>query len=129
MIHYFATLQPVDRLEIATDANMQWIRRSTGRVFTAQTERLKASWAFDVRSSVRLIVQNDHTDRAVPLYDVPVSARSGSLATSFLYQRRLNYATGVFVGVGDSRALDDTTLSWLPSQRSFFAKISYALAR
>jgi hypothetical protein len=129
-IHFYGSLQPLDRLELTVDGNLQWIDRGrAGRAFTAQTERLRIGWAFNVRSAIRVIVQNDHTHRSPSLYEAAVASRSGSLATSLLYQYRVTYATGLFIGIGDSRVIDDSTLSWRPPERSFFAKMSYAFLR
>jgi hypothetical protein len=128
--HFYGSVQPLDRLELAVDGNLQWIDRGrAGRAFTAQTERFRIAWAFNLRSAIRLIVQNDHTHRSASLYETPVATRSGSLVTSVLYQYRVTYATGLFIGIGDSRVIDDSTLSWRPPERSFFAKMSYAFLR
>ncbi|MBV8520238.1 MAG: carbohydrate binding family 9 domain-containing protein [Acidobacteria bacterium] len=126
-IHYYAAIQPLDRLEVALDGNLNWAgRNGEGRFFTAQTERLRTTWAFDVRSSLRAIVQNERTVRAAT---PDAAGRDGSLTASLLFQYRLTYATGLFIGAGDSRVLDPANAAWRARDRSLFVKVSYGVGR
>jgi hypothetical protein len=129
-VHFFGSVQPLDRLDLSLDGNLSWIDNGhPGRVFTAQTERLRAAFAFSVASSLRVIVQNDHTSRSPLRYDIPVSTRSGSVNASILYQYKPTYATGIYVGAGDSRVIDEVTGTYTPPDRSIFMKMSYAFQR
>ena len=98
------------------------------RLFTAQVERLKATYTFNARSYLRLIGQYERTDSDPALYHAPVEERSGSFAGSALLAYKLNWQSVLFLGYGDDRALDDDG-SLHRTGRQLFLKISYAFQR
>jgi hypothetical protein len=66
------------------------------------------------------------TERNPLLYRNRVDARSKSLNTQFLYSYRFSAQTRFFVGYSDS-AMQDATLTGLEAtNRTVFAKFSYA---
>ena len=126
-----ATVRPGDHLALRLDTSRRWIdvRPDQGgpesRLFTAQVERLKATWTFNARSYLRLIGQYERTDSDPSLYHAPVEERSGSFSGSALIAYKLNWQSVLFLGYGDDRALDeDGGLD--RTSRQFFLKISYA---
>ncbi|HQT94066.1 MAG TPA: DUF5916 domain-containing protein, partial [Thermoanaerobaculaceae bacterium] len=128
------TSRTTDHLALRLDASRRWIdvRPDGGgperRLFTAQVERLKATYTFNARGYARLIAQYTRTDSDPALYRDPVGARSGSLTGSALLAYKLNWQTVFFLGYGDERTLDtDGTLQ--RSSRQFFLKASYAFQR
>jgi hypothetical protein len=125
-IHFYGTLQPAARLELSADNNLQFIDRAGGRVFTAQSERLRLTYAFSVASSLRLVVQNLRTQRDPLAYTDAVTSRSGSLGTSILYQYRLNYATALYAGAGDGREVEGLDGRFTAARRTVFVKVSVA---
>ena len=97
------------------------------RLFTAYVGRLKATYTFTARSSLRLIGQYVGATYAPELYPDPgsVPEREGSFSASALVLYRLNWQSVVFLGYGDSRALsEDGGLP--PAARQLFLKVSYA---
>jgi hypothetical protein len=129
-----ATVRPGDHLALRLDTSRRWIdvRPDEGgpesRLFTAQVERLKATWTFNARSYLRLIGQYERTDSDPSLYHAPVEERSGSFSGSALIAYKLNWQSVLFLGYGDDRALDeDGGLD--RTSRQFFLKISYAFQR
>ena len=65
-------------------------------------------------------------DREDPsLYTFDVEARSGDFSGSALLAYKLNWQSVVFVGYGDSRALDESE-NLEKAERQFFVKVSYA---
>jgi hypothetical protein len=130
-----AALQPTDHLALAVDASRRWVdvRPDDGgsrrRLFTAQVERLKATYTFNSRLYTRLIGQYERTDADPTLFRDQMDARTGSFTGSALLAYKLNWQTVVFLGYGDDRTLDDTTGRLLRSSRQFFLKTSYAFQR
>jgi hypothetical protein len=127
-------VRPGDHLELRFDGDFRWldVRPFGGgdeqRLFTAQVERLKATWTFNARSYVRLIGQYQRLNRATELYRDPVEARTGAFSASFLFAYKLNWQTVLFAGYGDDRTLmDDGRLE--RASRQVFLKISYAFQR
>jgi hypothetical protein len=113
-------VRPTDHLDFALTANREWLRVGNGeRVFTAQIERIKATYTISPRSLVRAIAQYDAVDQSI---------RSGGFTTSLLYGYRLNWQTVFYAGYGDERLLDDTA-RMRRNGSSIFAKVSYAWQR
>ncbi len=127
-----ATIRPHDRLSLELNANRQWLdvdaTNASGRLFTAQVERLKATYAFTANSLLRIIGQYVETERDPSLYDFEVPSKSGSFLGSLLYSYKINWQTVLFVGYGDNQILNENS-DLLGTDRSLFLKISYALQR
>jgi len=106
-----ATFRPTDHLNLQAIADRVWLDVAPApgadekRLFTAQVERLKATYTFSARSYVRLIGQYVWTDRDPTLYASPTPARSGGLSFSALLAYKLNWQSVLFLGYGDERAL------------------------
>jgi hypothetical protein len=126
-----AGLHPTDHLALAVDASRRWVDvrpddgGRTRRLFTAQVERLKATYTFNSRLYARLIAQYDRTDSDPALFRDPVEARTGSFAGSALLAYKLNWQTVVFLGYGDDRTLDEFG-RLRRTGRQFFLKTAYA---
>ena len=71
-------------------------------------------------------MQHDDRDRNQDLYTFPVQSRSRELTTQLLYSYRVNAATRFFVGYSDAGFRDDSQDSIYQTNRTFFAKFSYA---
>jgi hypothetical protein len=114
------TLRPTDHLQMAFTGGVRWLDVDGGRVFTSQVERLKATYTFNSRMFLRTILQNQRTDR---------TQRFGALASQLLFAYKLNWQTVFYVGLGDLREVGGDELQFEPSNRQFFAKVSYAFQR
>jgi len=127
------TLRPTDHLELRVNASRRWLDvnpsdRAAGRLFTAQVERLRATYNFSARAFLRLIGQYVDTRRDPALFVSSVARRDASFTGSALFAFKLNWQTVLFLGYGDNRALSEQeTLE--RSDRQFFLKLSYALQR
>ena len=123
-------LRPSAHLDVQGDASRRWVNVDesdvSGRLFTAQVERVRATWSFDARSFVRLIGQYVDTRRDPDLYAFEVGSRDASLDASALFAYKLNWQTVLYAGYGDARALEETRDRLEPSGREVFAKLSYA---
>jgi hypothetical protein len=129
----FGTVKPTDHLALDLNADRQWLDVNAGggrkgRLFTAQIERLKATYNFTARSFLRLIGEYLDVDRDPSLYTFGVPARSGSFAGSALFAYQLNWQTVLYVGYGDDR-LQDQLGDLQRADRLVFLKVSYAIQR
>jgi hypothetical protein len=79
-----------------------------------------------VRTFVRVIVQYTDLDRNVELYLDPVSSKTKTLFTQFLFSYKINPQTVLFIGYSDNhpgyKGIDITR-----TDRTFFLKIGCAL--
>jgi hypothetical protein len=129
----FGTLKPTDHLALDFNADRQWLDVNaggglSGRLFTAQIERLKVTYNFTARAFLRVIGEYLDVNRDPRLYTFAVDARSGSFAGSALFAYQLNWQTVLFVGYADDR-LQDPSGDLQRADRAVFIKISYAFQR
>jgi hypothetical protein len=132
-IAYEATLRPTKHLELRLNGERRWLDVDTpsatdARLFTAQVDRVRATYTFTSRMFLRAIVQYVETRRNPALYVDTVAAKEGGLSGSALFAYKLNWQTVLFVGYGDEAALDETG-DLRRSKRDFFLKVSYAYQR
>ena len=127
-----------EHLQVVLTSGVRWLNISDDRLFTAQTERVKATYSFNARMFVRAIVQNERTHRDRLLYgddpdpektDDDVNRFGGRLSGQLLFAYKLNWQTVFYVGYGDLREVTVNQGEFQPSSRQFFAKVSYAFQR
>ena len=128
------TLRPSRHLELRNDASRRWLNvddglGNSGRLFTASVERLRATYAFNARSFVRLIGQYVQTTRDSTLFTFVVPRKSADFTASGLFAYKLNWQTVLYLGYGDEREFDVVTDQLEKSRRQVFAKMSYAWQR
>ena len=94
-----ALVRPTDHLGLDLRAERRWIDETvggdSGRLFTADIARLKATYVFNARMLVRLIGQYVETRRDPTLWIATVAARDGAFAGSALFSYKLNWQTVV----------------------------------
>lgn len=95
-------------------------------LFTANLSDFRATYQFDQRQFLRLILIYSDIERNQQNYSFDVDARSKGLGTQLLYSYKLNPLTKFFVGYSDSAYQDDVLTSLTKNQRSIFMKLSYA---
>ena len=78
------------------------------------------------RSFLRLTLQYSDRERNQENYLFPVDKQSRDLGAQLLYSYKVNAATRFFVGYSDSGFQDDVYDSIEYTNRTFFAKFSYA---
>jgi hypothetical protein len=127
------TVRPTDHIELRLDTSRRWLDvdppdQPGGRLFTAQVERVRATYTFTSRIFLRLIAQYVDTRRDPSLYIEETSARDASFSGSALFAYKLNWQTVLFVGYGDNRALSEAE-TFEREDRQFFLKLSYAFQR
>jgi hypothetical protein len=97
-------------------------------VFDAKLLDLRLTWQFNVRSFVRLTLQDQDVERNVDLYvnRLFTDPSTSSLGTQLLYSYKLNPQTVLFAGYSDNSLEDDTTRELEKMGRTLFFKLSYA---
>jgi hypothetical protein len=128
-----ATVRPTDHLDFRLNATRRWLDITTeegvsGRLFTADVARLKATYTFNSNAWLRLIGQWVETERRPDLYTFDIEDRNASFAGSAVFAYKLNWQTVLFLGYSETQIEDDLdTLQ--PADRQLFAKVSYAFQR
>ena len=128
------SLRPSDHLELRGNASLRWLDvdegpGQEGRLFTAQVERLRATWSFNARMFARLIGQYVQTRRDVDLYTFAVAAKEADFSLSGLFAYKVNWQTVLYAGYGDNRTYDEASGELESDSRQLFAKVSYAWQR
>ena len=127
------TVRPNEHLELRNDASGRWLHVKdggrSGRLFSAGVERLRATYAFNSRSFLRLIGQYVRTTRDPSLYTFEVARKDADLGASALFAYKLNFQTVLYLGYGDDRTFTDVTGKLERSGQHMFGKISYAWQR
>jgi hypothetical protein len=96
-------------------------------IFDAKLTDLRLTWQFNVRSFVRLTLQDQDIERNVAAYVNPATdPRTESLASQLLYSYKLNPQTVLFAGYSDSSIDDILTGNLEMTGRTLFFKLSYA---
>lgn len=95
------------------------------KIFTANLSQIKFVYNFSVRTFLRAIVQYLDVTRNPELYVFPVSPKTQTVFTQFLFSYKLNPQTVVFIGYSDNY-LGMTSLDITQTDRTFFVKIGYA---
>ena len=125
-----AQIRPTEHLELRANGSWRWVDidepTASGRLFTAQVERLRATYSFNARSFVRVIGQYVDTKRDPTLYTFPIAARDANFSSSGLLAYKLNWQTVFYLGYGDQRTFLESTDRLESSGRQAFAKVSYA---
>ncbi len=128
-----ALFRPGDHLGLELNSALSWLDvpiESGGRdrLFTAQVQRLKATYTFGPRLFLRLIGQYVTSRRDPALYSFAVPEKSGDFAGSLLVSYKINWQTAAFFGYGDNRALDQNQ-DLVRADRQIFFKVSYSFQR
>ncbi len=127
------SVRPSDHLELRGDASRRFIDVNadgrSGRLFTAEVERVRATYSFNSRSFLRVIGQYVQTRRDTSLYTFAIGEKDASFSTSALFAYKLNWQTVLYAGFGDNRTFLESTDELENSARQWFTKISYAWQR
>jgi hypothetical protein len=133
-----ATIRPTDHLELRLNQSLSWLNvnplpsqilAERARLFTAQVERIRATYTFNSKMFVRGIVQNVRTNRNQELFLNSINQHSGNVTSSLLFAYKLNWQTLLFLGLGDERDVDVADNKLQPASRQLFMKVSYAFQR
>lgn len=119
--------RPVSQLKLKLEHLWKQLDVDGGTLFTANLTDLRLSWQFDVYSFLRLTAIYTDIERDLSLYTRPgYDADEQSLEAELLYGYKLNPQTVFYLGYADGRFDDDNLDSLTQTNRSVFAKFSYA---
>ena len=97
------------------------------QIFGADLSDLRMTWQFDLRSFLRLTLQQQIVERDQALFiAAKVDERSRSRGAQLLYSYQLNPQTVLFAGYADNHVDHDALASLTKTDRTFFLKFSYA---
>jgi hypothetical protein len=113
-------------LEFSLSHTLQQFDVDDGLLFTANLTNLRTTYQFDAKSFIRFTLQNTDTVRDPVLYVNTVQRHNTRLTSQLLYSYRFTAATRFFIGYSDSAFQDDQFKSLEPTNRTVFAKFSYA---
>ena len=113
-------------LELDLDHTLQQFDVDGGRLFAANLTDLKTTYQFSARSFLRFTLQYTDNKRNQDLYIRSVQARTKQLTTQLLYSYRFSAATRFFIGYSDAGFQNDTYDAIEKTNRTVFAKFSYA---
>ena len=113
-------------LELDLDHTLQQFDVSGSRLFTANLTDLKTTYQFSARSFLRFTLQYTDNNRNQDLYVRSVQTRTKQLTTQLLYSYRFSAATRFFIGYSDAGFQNDTYDAIEKTNRTVFAKFSYA---
>jgi hypothetical protein len=100
------------------------------RIFDANLTDVRVTWQFNVRSYIRFTTQRQDLERNTAVYiDRTTPGRSVTLGSQLLYAYKLNPQTVLYAGAANSGLEDDRTADLMQTNRTIFAKVSYAWLR
>ncbi len=98
------------------------------KIFMANLSQIRLIYNFNVRAFVRAIVQYLDVSRNPELYIFPVSRKTQTIFTQFLFSYKLNPQTVLFLGYSDNY-MGMTGIDITQADRTFFVKLGYAWTR
>ncbi len=117
------------RLNLNLSHQAQWLDVPGGELFAAHLTQLRLFYQFNVRTSVRAVVQRTDITRNRDLYKPEIRPRiepeSERLFSQLLFSWKLNPQTVLFLGYSDNR-LGNQQVDLTRTERTFFAKVGYA---
>jgi hypothetical protein len=96
------------------------------KIFDARILDARLTWQFNLRSFLRLTLQNTDVERNQAEYIEEIDSHSQDLGRQLLYSYKLNPQTVFFLGYSDQFVDDDSVDELTISDRTWFMKIGYA---
>jgi hypothetical protein len=96
------------------------------KIFNASVIDARLTWQFNVRSFLRVTVQQSETSRNPDVYVDEVDANSKDVGRQLLYSYKINPQTVFFLGYSDHYVDEDRLDALTASDRNLFMKIGYA---
>ena len=95
-------------------------------IYDASLIDARVTWQFNIRSYIRLTVQQSDIERNQQAYIEPVDSQSTNTGRQLLYSWKLNPQTVFFLGYSDAYILEDKLEATTATDRSWFMKVGYA---
>jgi hypothetical protein len=122
-IDWNATRHLLVRLRYSSD---RLSTKEGAEIFDAKLTDLRLTWQFNVRTFVRVTLQDQDIERNVSQYLNPPDPSTQTLASQVLYSYKLNPQTVLFAGYSDNQIDDVNTGNLEMTGRTLFFKLSYA---
>ena len=97
-------------------------------IFDATVLDARLTWQFNLRSFLRLTLQNTDVERNLQEYVEEEDAQSQDLGLQLLYSYKINPQTVFFLGYSDQYLDDDSVEELTATDRTWFMKVGYAWA-
>ncbi|WP_163930517.1 carbohydrate binding family 9 domain-containing protein [Paraferrimonas sp. SM1919] len=97
-------------------------------LFTANLTDVRFQWYFDLNQFIRLSSIYQNVERNPNMFLGNVAEKSESLASQFLYGYQLNPFSVFYLGTSNGMVKPNDTSGLQETERSYFAKVSYALS-
>jgi len=121
------SVQAGRRLNISYGHEYERLDVEGGTLYTANVDGLWATYQFTRRAFLRVVLQHASVDLDPALYaDDDPSPEERELATQVLFSYKINPQTVLYLGYSDNH-FGDIDVDLTQSDRTFFAKIGYAL--
>lgn len=95
-------------------------------IFDATILDARATWQFNLRSFLRLTLQNTDVERNQAQYIDEIDEKTQDLGIQLLYSYKINPQTVFFLGYSDQFTDDDSLDELTKTDRTWFMKIGYA---
>lgn len=130
MLSSYVSWQLGAHLQISAELQTTKLDVERGRLFDANQADMRLTYQFDMRSYLRLVVQYTDITRNPDAYHeynpADIDPRSKYLNTQLLYSYKVNPQTLFFLGYSDNGRQDGDLSKILRTDRTVFAKVSYA---
>ena len=113
-------------LRIRLNSSVEELDSKEGEnIYDASLMDARVTWQFNIRSSLRLTVQQSDIERNQLAYIEPVDSLSSNTGRQLLYSWKMNPQTVFCLGYSDTYVENDEVLEATVSDRSWFMKIGY----
>jgi hypothetical protein len=123
--YVFTNLNIGKHFSMRINHSFRKLERDGGNVFIANQSDIRLSYQFNIRQRLRLAIINTNINRDTDLYDFEIDSHSRSLGNQLIYSYKVNPKTLLFLGYSDS-SIEDQNIDLTTTNRTFFAKFSYA---
>lgn len=115
-------------LQVEAEYEYAHLKVDGGELYNTGLINTKFIWQFNSRSQVRFILQHTDIERDLALYNQPeyYDAKEQYFTSQLLYSYKINPQTLFFLGYSDSGYADDEQTHLTRTERTLFAKFSYA---
>jgi hypothetical protein len=114
------------RLDIVLSHEYERLEVDDGRLYTANISYFRTAYQFTKRAFLRAILQYEDYDYNTDLYTDGRESRERQFASQILFSYKLNPQTVLYLGYSDGHE-GTGSADLVQSERTFFAKVGYAL--
>jgi hypothetical protein len=113
-------------LELRLAHSVEDVKVNNEPLFTANLSDFRVKYQFNEHSFLRLTLIYSNVDYNPDNYLFDIVERSEDVGTQLLYSYQVSPQTLVYLGYSDYQYSDDVQQDWLRTDKTFFAKFSYA---